>query len=172
MEGFLNLQWPRWRRVLITRLIAIVPTFFVAFYSEMNDITRLNNFLNVVMSLQLPFAAIPTIAFTSNPSIMGREFVNKACCKVIAMVLSFLVILVNLSYMVVRVELSNLSTIWMICFALFLISYILFNLYLVIHLVVSMGNSFLYSFTFVQKYVMPCRDRNLLDESDSSNIQT
>ena len=75
MEGFLNLQWPRWKRVLVTRLIAIVPTFFVAFYSNLDDLSDMNDFLNAVMALQLPFAAIPTIAFTSNSAIMG-EFTN------------------------------------------------------------------------------------------------
>ncbi|CAD6991758.1 unnamed protein product [Ceratitis capitata] len=75
MEGFLNLQWPRWRRVLFTRLIAIIPTFCLAFFTRMEDLTHLNDILNAVMSLQLPFAAIPTIAFTSCVAIMG-EFVN------------------------------------------------------------------------------------------------
>ena len=32
MEGFLNLHWKRWQRVLLTRTIAILPTFFIAFY--------------------------------------------------------------------------------------------------------------------------------------------
>ena len=32
MEGFLNLRWKRWQRVLLTRTIAITPTFFIAFY--------------------------------------------------------------------------------------------------------------------------------------------
>lgn len=75
MEGFLNLQWPRWRRVLFTRMVAIVPTFLLAFFSRMDDLTRMNDILNAVMSLQLPFAAIPTIAFTSCVGIMG-EFAN------------------------------------------------------------------------------------------------
>lgn len=35
----------------------------------------MNDFLNCLMSLQLPFALIPAIAFTSNPKIMG-EFAN------------------------------------------------------------------------------------------------
>jgi len=47
----------------------------VAFYLDIENLTGMNDFLNAVMSLQLPFAAIPTIAFTSNPQIMG-EFVN------------------------------------------------------------------------------------------------
>jgi NRAMP (natural resistance-associated macrophage protein)-like metal ion transporter len=76
MEGFLNLQWARWKRVLFTRTIAIVPTFFVAFYADINDLTGMNDILNAVMSLQLPFAALPTIAFTSSVQIMG-EFKNE-----------------------------------------------------------------------------------------------
>lgn len=75
MEGFLNLQWPRWCRVLVTRCIAIIPTFCLAMFSKMEDLTNMNDILNAVMSLQLPFAAIPTIAFTSCAAIMG-EFVN------------------------------------------------------------------------------------------------
>lgn len=75
MEGFLNLQWARWKRVLFTRTIAIVPTFCLAFFSNLDDLTNMNDILNAIMSLQLPFATIPTIAFTSNPQIMG-EFVN------------------------------------------------------------------------------------------------
>lgn len=75
MEGFLNLQWARWKRVLFTRTIAIVPTFCLAFFSRIEDLTGMNDILNAIMSLQLPFATIPTIAFTSNPLIMG-EFAN------------------------------------------------------------------------------------------------
>lgn len=75
MEGFLNLQWARWKRVLFTRTIAIVPTFCLAFFSHLDDLTSMNDILNAIMSLQLPFATIPTIAFTSNPQLMG-EFVN------------------------------------------------------------------------------------------------
>ena len=31
MEGFLNLTWKRWQRVLLTRTVAILPTFFVSY---------------------------------------------------------------------------------------------------------------------------------------------
>lgn len=58
MEGFLNLQWARWKRVFFTRLIAIVPTFCVAYYSNIKDLTGMNDTLNAVMTLQLPFAVI------------------------------------------------------------------------------------------------------------------
>lgn len=71
MEGFLNLKWKRWQRVLVTRTIAIVPTFCVAFFSQIDDVTKMNDYLNAVMALQLPFATIPTIAFSSSKAIMG-----------------------------------------------------------------------------------------------------
>lgn len=75
MEGFLNLQWARWKRVLFTRSIAIIPTFLLAFYADIDKLTGMNDLLNAVMSLQLPFATLPTIAFTSSTHIMG-EFKN------------------------------------------------------------------------------------------------
>lgn len=56
-------------------MVAILPTFYIAFFSNINDLSGMNDILNAVMSLQLPFAAIPVVAFTSNRHIMG-EFVN------------------------------------------------------------------------------------------------
>lgn len=61
--------------MLFTRSIAIIPTFLVAFYSKIEDLTGMNDVLNALMSLQLPFAVLPTIAFTSSQYIMG-EFKN------------------------------------------------------------------------------------------------
>lgn len=72
MEGFLNLHWPKWKRLLITRLIAVVPTLTIALVSNVSDLSITNQYLNAVMSLQLPFAAIPTIAFTSDERLMGQ----------------------------------------------------------------------------------------------------
>jgi NRAMP (natural resistance-associated macrophage protein)-like metal ion transporter len=43
MEGFLNLQWKRWKRVLLTRTIAILPTFCVAFYENIEDLSGMND---------------------------------------------------------------------------------------------------------------------------------
>ena len=71
----MNLNWARWKRIVLTRTIAIFPTLFLAIFADLQDITSLNDFLNAVMSLQLPFALLPTLTFTSSPKIMG-EFVN------------------------------------------------------------------------------------------------
>ncbi len=74
-QGFLQLRWTRWRRVLFTRTLAIVPTLLVALYSRIQDLSIMNDTLNSIMSVQLPFALLPLIAFTGNAAIMG-EFVN------------------------------------------------------------------------------------------------
>ncbi|CAG0880573.1 unnamed protein product [Cyprideis torosa] len=76
MEGFLDLQWVRWKRVLFTRTIAIAPTFLVAFYENISDMSGMNDFLNALMALQLPFALLPLITFSSAPGIMGKDFAN------------------------------------------------------------------------------------------------
>jgi natural resistance-associated macrophage protein 2 len=108
MEGFLNLKWKRWQRVLVTRTIAIVPTFCVAFYSQIDDVTKMNDYLNAVMALQLPFATIPCIAFSSSKSIMG-EFANGWKNQVVSILLSVVVIGINIFFVISRVQSANLS---------------------------------------------------------------
>ena len=66
MEGFLNLKWKRWQRVLLTRTIAMGPTFSLAYFSDIENLTGMNDILNALMSIQLPFAIIPTLTFTSS----------------------------------------------------------------------------------------------------------
>lgn len=113
MEGFLNLQWPRWKRVLFTRLIAIVPTFCVAFFSRIEDLTGMNDLLNAVMALQLPFAVIPTIAFTSSVAIMG-EFVNGLTNKVVSILLCTLIIAINIFFVSDQVSDGDLAWYWLV----------------------------------------------------------
>ena len=43
-----------------------VPTFLVAFFSSIENLSGLNELLNCLMSLMLPFALLPTIAFSSD----------------------------------------------------------------------------------------------------------
>lgn len=76
MEGFLNLQWARWIMVLVTRSLALIPTLFVAIFTRIEELTLMNDLMNVINCLQLPFAVIPLIAFTSNRQTMGENFVN------------------------------------------------------------------------------------------------
>jgi Mn2+/Fe2+ NRAMP family transporter len=111
MEGFLNLKWARWHRVLVTRMIAVVPTFVVAFYSEIEQVTKMNDYLNAIMALQLPFATIPTIAFSSSQIIMG-EFANGFWNKLVSILLSIGVFGLNMTFIVSQSELMHLGGAW------------------------------------------------------------
>ncbi|KAE8626741.1 hypothetical protein XENTR_v10006729 [Xenopus tropicalis] len=53
MEGFLNLKWSRFARVFLTRSIAITPTLLVAIFQDVQHLTGMNDFLNVLQSLQV-----------------------------------------------------------------------------------------------------------------------
>jgi natural resistance-associated macrophage protein len=73
MGGLLNLPVKKWVRVVVTRAVAIVPTVIVAliFNSSENELDRLSEWLNVLQSIQLPFALIPLLCLVSNTRVMG-----------------------------------------------------------------------------------------------------
>ena len=82
MEGFLNLKWSRCLRVVAVRSVAVVPAFLVAFfYDDLAALSRMNDLLNCLLSLTLPFALIPAVAFSSDEKIMG-PFANGFVVKV------------------------------------------------------------------------------------------
>jgi len=94
MEGFLNLRLRPWLRRLITRLLAIVPAIIViGLYGERGT-GPLIILSQVVLSLQLPFAVFPLVAFTSDPHKMGG-FVNPRWMKVLAWTVAVIIALLN-----------------------------------------------------------------------------
>lgn len=71
MEGFLNLRLRPWLRRLITRAIAIVPAMAtILIYGERGS-GALLILSQVILSLQLPFAVFPLVAFTGSRRVMG-----------------------------------------------------------------------------------------------------
>lgn len=70
MEGFLNFQLPIYQRVLLTRSIAIVPALMISFVDS-STLTSMDTYLNILQSVQLPFALVPLIKFVGSPKIMG-----------------------------------------------------------------------------------------------------
>uniref|UniRef100_A0AC35U027 Protein Malvolio n=1 Tax=Rhabditophanes sp. KR3021 TaxID=114890 RepID=A0AC35U027_9BILA len=96
MESFLNITWPKWKRVLVTRSIAIVPTLIVAFAADgVHNMTNMNDYLNCLQMICLPFALIPIITFTAHPQIMF-DFKNSKPFNILASILSFSAIAINL----------------------------------------------------------------------------
>src|SRR5579862_2071184 len=66
MEGFLNLRMVAWLRRLITRSLAIIPAVATIVVAGERGTLGLILLSQVVLSMQLPFAVIPLIRFTSD----------------------------------------------------------------------------------------------------------
>lgn len=94
MEGHLNLRIEPWLRRLITRLLAITPAFFTILYFGEDALGELLVLSQVVLSLQLGFAIIPLIHFTSDKKLMN-EFAIKAWVKVLAWISAFIIVGLN-----------------------------------------------------------------------------
>ena len=95
MEGFLDLRLPAWLRRMVTRLLAIVPAVFVASQYGISGTAKLLVLSQVILSLQLPFAVVPLVRFTSDRKLMG-EFVNQRLLKTFAYAISAIIIGLNL----------------------------------------------------------------------------
>ncbi|MEN0056924.1 MAG: Nramp family divalent metal transporter [Mucilaginibacter sp.] len=72
MEGHINLRIEPWLRRLLTRLLAIVPAMLTIIYFGEDALGNLLVLSQVVLSLQLGFAVIPLIHFTSDKKRMGN----------------------------------------------------------------------------------------------------
>ncbi|KAG0725104.1 Protein Malvolio [Chionoecetes opilio] len=153
MEGFLNLRWKRWQRVLLTRTIAITPTFFIAFYQDINDLTGMNDLLNAVMSLQLPFALIPTLTFTSAHKVMG-DFKNGLFTKILASLLSLLVIAINMWFVVIFLN-NKLAGYWWAYLLVVIVGVFYFSLiiYLALFLLPAFGINFVCNIPVISQHL-------------------
>lgn len=95
MEGFLNLKLKPWLRRLITRLIAVIPAFFVTLFYGEKGTSELLVLSQVILSMQLSFAVIPLVMFTNDKLKMGR-FVNKNWFRILVWVISMIIVILNL----------------------------------------------------------------------------
>jgi manganese transport protein len=98
MEGFLNIRLRPWLRRLITRLIAIVPAVLTAAFFGASGTARLLLLSQVVLSLQLSFAVIPLVVFTSDRRKMG-EFVSPRWLQALAWITTAAIVLLNGKYL-------------------------------------------------------------------------
>jgi len=132
MEGFLDLHWSRWKRVLLTRAIAIAPTLSLALsLDSIQDLTGMNDLLNVLMSLMLPFALLPLMIFSASDKVM-KDFKIRTFSQIILWFLSTAVICINLTFVGLYVH-EHLPNQWYVhlAFGLFVLYYISFVVYLV-----------------------------------------
>ena len=95
MEGFLNMRISPWLRRLITRMLALGPAVVVIAMTGNEGIYGLLVLSQVVLSLQLPFAVVPLIHFTSDRKIMG-SFANKIWVIIASWIIAAIIIVLNL----------------------------------------------------------------------------
>jgi manganese transport protein len=94
MEGFLRLRIRPWLRRMITRSLAIIPAVIVILAVGDEGVYQLLILSQVILSLQLSFAVVPLIRFTSSKSKMG-PFVNPPWLKALAWLVAGVIMLLN-----------------------------------------------------------------------------
>ena len=104
MEGYLQLRIAAWVRRLMTRLIAIIPAVIVILINGEDNIDSLLVFSQVILSLQLGFAIIPLIHFTSDKKAMGKYAIRPL---VIVLASAIAAILVYLNIRMVAEQAAN-----------------------------------------------------------------
>ncbi|XP_066473582.1 natural resistance-associated macrophage protein 2 isoform X3 [Tiliqua scincoides] len=139
MEGFLNLKWSRFARVVLTRSIAITPTLLVAIFQDVEHLTGMNDFLNVLMSLQLPFALIPVLTFTSLRPVMN-DFANGLGWKIAGGILILIICAINMYFVVVYVTALGQLALYVVA-SIFSVAYLAFVAYLTWQCLIALGVS-------------------------------
>ncbi|KAI9495834.1 natural resistance-associated macrophage protein-domain-containing protein [Zychaea mexicana] len=75
MSGFLGMSTRPWVRRIVTRLVAIVPALVAACIAGRSGLSQLLVGSQVALSVQLPFAVVPLVIFTSWKKVMKVELV-------------------------------------------------------------------------------------------------
>lgn len=71
MEGFLDIRMSRIKRAVLTRCLAIGPALAIAATLGSSGVGRLLVFSQVILGLQLPFAVVPLLWFTTRRKHLG-----------------------------------------------------------------------------------------------------
>ncbi len=95
MEGFLSIRMRPWLRRLLTRSLAVTPAALTLWILGDGAAYRMLILSQVILSLQLPFAVIPLIHFTSDPVRMGT-FRSPAWVRTLAWTAAAIIVGLNL----------------------------------------------------------------------------
>jgi manganese transport protein len=95
MEGFLDIRMRPWLRRMVTRSLAVVPAALTIYFAGPQSTLGLLLLSQCILSMQLPFAIIPLIHFTSDRGRMG-PFANRLWVKALAWIVAAIIIALNL----------------------------------------------------------------------------
>jgi len=106
MEGFIHIKLQPWLRRLITRSLAIIPTIIVVWFTGERGTEKLLLLSQVILSLQLSFAVVPLVIFTSSRKVMG-EFVNRRWLQVLSWFVAALIAGLNAWFLMLMLQGKN-----------------------------------------------------------------
>ena len=95
MEGFLEFRMRPWLRRLITRSLAITPAALTIYFAGDQATFGLLILSQVILSMQLPFAVIPLIHFTSDRRRMGA-FASPGWVRALAWIVAAVIVGLNI----------------------------------------------------------------------------
>ncbi|KAJ2853134.1 hypothetical protein J3B02_003279 [Coemansia erecta] len=73
MEGMMQLRASHWLRMFISRSISLVPTMLIGTLAA-SYLDQFDEWLNVLQSLALPFALVPTLKLAQSHTVMSSDF--------------------------------------------------------------------------------------------------
>jgi len=103
MEGHLQLRIQPWMRRLLTRLLAVIPALITCLVAGEESTGSLLVLSQFILSLQLPFAIVPLIYFTSDKKLMG-EFAVRPFFKVLGWIAVILIAGLNFYFVALQVN--------------------------------------------------------------------
>jgi len=93
-------------RMLVVRLVALGPALLCAGLSQA-QFDSLNQFINVLQCLVLPFALVPTLAIAGSSRIMGEDMVTRWGLSVLSWGLAGVTVVINLVLLVGDLQLRT-----------------------------------------------------------------
>ncbi|RKP20604.1 putative manganese transport protein, Nramp family [Rozella allomycis CSF55] len=100
VESFFDMKIKPWMRRLITRSCAILPALIVVLSMGEASVQNLLVWSQVILSLQLPFAVVPLVYFTSSKEWMGLNK-NPTWLTVTSILVASIIIMLNFALLFV-----------------------------------------------------------------------
>jgi len=103
MEGFLQIRLPPWQRRLLTRFLALIPAMVTVILLGDQGINQLLVLSQVLLSLQLPFAAIPLVWLCGRQDLMG-DLVAPGWLQTLGWSCAVVIVLINAGLLLSSVQ--------------------------------------------------------------------
>lgn len=99
MQGFLDLRITPWKRNLLTRSLAIIPSLVVAIIGGSTGAGKLIIIASMILSFELPFALLPLLKFTSSKAKMGSHS-NSFAISALTWIISLFLMAINIYFLI------------------------------------------------------------------------